>query len=711
MTDREVEARARTLVSQMTLDEKLALVRSHFFMNPLGPPENPTERTFPPGALGTAGYVPGIARLGVPAQQQSDASLGVAPGPTPLPERTAATALPASIALAASWNSDLARAGGEVVGREARAFGINVMLAGGVNLARDSRCGRNFEYLGEDPLLAGVLAGAAIKGIQSEGVVSTVKHFALNAQETGRNLVDEVISEDALRESDLLAFQIAIERGRPGAVMTAYNKVNGAYCSQNSHLIKDVLKGDWAYPGWVMSDWGSVHSTREAALAGLDQQSGTQLDPRQFFDEPLRAEVASDPIVAARLDDMVTRMMRSMVAAGLMDQRETPTIDISAHRTTAQRQAEEGIVLLTNRNTLLPLTSDVSSIAIIGPHADVGVLAGGGSSCVIPEGSLRFFDSRSPIPGMPTVYHPSSPVAAFRGAAPSARVAFSDGADRASAVQLARGADVAIVFADRWDCEGGDAADLSLPNDQDALIAAIAAANARTIVVLQTGGPVLMPWADDVGAILAAWYPGQRGAEALADIVFGAVNPSGRLPLSFPANISQLPRPTLAGYESPDTRQGLTRFGPSFTSTHVEGADVGYRWQERNGTRPLFPFGFGLSYTTFALSDLVFRNDAEVSASVCVSNTGARRGKQVVQLYARPPGAMKRLVAFAKVELEPGESKALSLRVEPRLLAHFDVGARAWRQSAGDFEFFAGFSSADLPLSVTEALPDKSLPA
>ncbi|MDX2276641.1 MAG: glycoside hydrolase family 3 C-terminal domain-containing protein [Hyphomonadaceae bacterium] len=711
MPDFQIQQRAEALAAQLTVDEKLSLVRSDFFFNPLGPPEQPGLSNLHPDALGTAGFVPGVARLGIPAQQQSDASLGVALGPTPLDERRNVTALPASIALAASWDSELARAGGEVVGAEAKSLGINVMLAGGVNLARDPRCGRNFEYLGEDPLLAGIIAGASIAAIQKAGIVSTIKHFALNAQETGRHLVDETIDEAALRESDLLAFQIAIENGRPGAVMTAYNKVNGSYCSENAHLINDVLKRDWRFPGWVMSDWGAVHSTREAALAGLDQQSGRQLDPHPYFGELLKTEVLADPIMAARLDDMVRRILYSLIDAGLLEQTTAPEINADVHRAVAQQQAEEGIVLLANRRDLLPLAHDIGSIAIIGAKADVGVLSGGGSSSVTPNGSQLVTDRRSPIPGMPTVYHPSSPLAAFRAAAPNARIEFSSGADKAEAIDLARRADIAIIFAQRWDCEGGDAADLSLPDGQDALIAEVAAINARTIVVLQTGGPVLTPWLNDVGALLAAWYPGHRGAEAIANIVFGAVNPSGRLPVTFPASTEQLPRPNIAGYESEETRQGLMRIGPSFASHHIEGADVGYRWFERTTATPLFPFGFGLSYTTFAISDLEVDQHGQVR--VKVTNTGLRAGKQVTQIYARPPheGATKRLVAFGKVHLEPGETKHLSLRVEPRLLARFDVDANAWEIAPGPLQFYAGFTSNDTPLTTAITLAERTLPA
>ncbi|MDX2277460.1 MAG: glycoside hydrolase family 3 C-terminal domain-containing protein [Hyphomonadaceae bacterium] len=709
--NRDIERQAADLVAQMTLQEKLTLVRSDFFLNPAGPPTNANSISFHPDALGTAGFVPGIERLGIPAQQQSDASLGISLGPTPFPERRNVTALPASIALAASWNCDLARAGGEVVGREARSLGINIMLAGGVNLTRDPRCGRNFEYLGEDPLLAGVMAGQSIAAVQSAGVVSTTKHFALNAQETGRHLVDETIDEAALRESDLLAFQVAIEIGQPGAVMTAYNKVNSAYCSEHSWLISEVLKRDWAFPGWVMSDWGAVHSTREAALAGLDQQSGRQLDPEPYFGALLQAEASRDPEIAARIDDMVRRILYSMISVGLLDQTGEQAVDADAHLMVAQRQAEEGVVLLANHSELLPLARNVRSIAIIGAHADIGVLSGGGSSTVTPAGSHLEMRQSAPIPGMATVYHPTSPLAAFRAAAPNARVMFSPGSDRVEAAALARESEVAIVFAQRWDCEAGDAPDLSLPDNQDELIAEIAAANPRTIVVLTTGGPVLTPWLDNIGALLAAWYPGHRGAEAIARIVFGEVNPSGRLPVTFPASTDQLPRPAIPGFDSPQSRQGLFRFGEPFSSNHIEGADVGYRWFERTDATPLFPFGFGLSYTTFALSDLEIEATGALRAKV--TNTGARVGKQVMQIYARPPheGAVKRLVAFGKVELQPGETKQVELQIEPRLLTRFDVKQNVWRRAAGEYQFYAGFASNETQLTATVSLSEQSMPA
>lgn len=702
------DKRARALVAKLTLDEKLSLMRSSMFFGG-GTPKNP----MPADALGTAGYAPGVARLNIPAQQQSDASLGVAPGPNPRPEREHVTAFPASIALACGWDPDLAEEVGKAVGAEARARGINIMLAGGVNLARDPRCGRNFEYVGEDPLLAGHIAGRAIKGIQSQDVVSTIKHFALNAQETGRNLVDESIDEGALQESDLLAFKIAIEIGAPGSVMCAYNKINGDHASQNKRLLHDILKHDWRYPGWVMSDWGSVYSTREALLAGLDQQSGYELDGKPYFGAPLKALAESDKDVVARIDDAAHRILVGMIACGVFENppKVDEQADFSAHRDLAQRAAEAGIVLLKNEGAALPLSEGVKSIAVIGAKADVGVWSGAGSSNVVPEGSLKA-PAKGPIPGMPQVYHLSSPLRSIAAIASAATVVFHSGDDVASAAALAAKSDIVILFAARWDSEGGDAADLSLPNGQDALIDAVAAANAKTIVVLETGGPVLTPWLSRVAALLQAWYPGQRGGEAIARILFGRAEPTGRLSISFPKSVQDLPRPDIPGYADPKTRQGLTRFGPAFSSQHNEGADIGYRWHFKRGQTPLFPFGFGLTYTTFSMAELNVQNAKDdMSVTCAVTNTGERAGAQTVQIYALPPaqGAVKRLVGFAKIRLAPGETKVVEIPVELRLLARFDVDANCWRIDAGNYALCAGDSSMNTPLKADVTLKARAL--
>lgn len=701
------DQRAAETVSAMTLDEKLSLVHGYFGATLKGAPP-PLNATPPKEALGSAGYVPGVPRLGVPALQESDASLGVANGNHMRPGDQA-TALPSGLATASTWNPELARKGGEMIGEEAHAKGFNVLLAGGVNLARDPRNGRNFEYLGEDTLLAGVMGGESIAGIQSRKVISTVKHYAVNDQETGRMTLSAQIDEKSMRETDLLAFQIAIERGQPGSVMCAYNRINGDYACEHDFLLNKVLKGDWGYRGWVMSDWGGVHSTVKAALGGLDQQSAHTFDREDYFGAPLKAAVESGQVPVARLDDMAGRILRSMYAVGVVDHPPVKReIDKAAHAAVAQKVAEEGVVLLKNEGGLLPLAAQAKSIAVIGAHADVGVMSGAGSSQVISYGGAALeLPGSGPLGGLfKIVYHASSPLKAIQAAAPGAKVSFSGGEDIATAVAAARQAEVAIVFAEQWQTEIQDAPNLSLPGDQDALIAAVAAANPRTIVVLQTGNPVTMPWLPKVGAVLEAWYPGQRGGEAIAGILFGKVNPSGKLPISFPQSDAQLARPKIPGSELK-----FSLFGgndPQFDVPYPEGSEVGYRGFAARGETPLFPFGHGLSYTTFGYGDLKVAGGEVLKASFTVRNTGKREGLEIAQVYATPPGGQRRLIGWKKVSLKPGQSARVEVSADPRLIAQYDVAAPGWRVAAGDYAVEVGASSVDLPLkgtsSVTAAL-------
>ena len=370
------DQRAELVLKAMTQDEKFRLIRVDFGEARNGKP-------MPVGALDSAGYMPAIPRLGLPALQETDAGLGVA---RPDLSGKGATALPSGLATAASFDPQIAYAGGAMIGNEARRKGFNIMLAGGVDLQRDPRNGRNFEYAGEDPLLAGTIVGHALQGVQSQHVISTIKHYALNALETGRQTLTAQIDPKAARESDLLAFEIAIGIGHPGAVMCAYNRINGVYACENDWLLNQVLKHDWAYPGFVMSDWGAVHSAGKSVMAGLDQESaGEYFDTMVYFDQPLRAAVASGEVPQARIDDMVRRILRSLFAVGVMDHpSQQAPLDAVADAAVAQRTEEAGAVLLRNEHDLLPLSPTLRSIAVIGGHADRGVLTGGGSSAVMP---------------------------------------------------------------------------------------------------------------------------------------------------------------------------------------------------------------------------------------------------------------------------------------------------------------------------------------
>ena len=697
------DARAGLLLKAMTRDEKLTLVFGYFGADMKDRYTRPPESRW-----SSAGYVPGVARLGIPAQWETDAGIGVATQHDADHWRER-TSLPSGIATAATWDPDLAYQGGAMIGSEARDSGFNVMLAGGINLLREPRNGRTFEYAGEDPLLAGIMVGAQIKGIQSNHIVSTIKHYALNAQETGRHFISANIDEDAARVSDLLAFQIAIEKGRPGSVMCAYNRVNGDYACENKWLLNDVLKTDWGYKGYVMSDWGAVYSTARAANNGLDQESaGHAFDSQPFFKEPLAAAIDKGEVGPARLDDMARRVLRSLFATGVMDAAPVADapIDLAAHARVTQADAEAGMVLLKNDGNILPLIKTAKTVAIIGSHADVGVLSGGGSSQVHGVGGNAVPGLGDPgFPG-PQFYHPSSPLKAIAKRLPGAKIVYDDGADPARAAALAAQSDMVVVFANQWTGEDIDFS-ATLPDNQDATIAAVAAANAKTVVVLETGGPVLMPWIGKTPAVLEAWYPGTEGGEAIARVLFGEVDAQGRLPATFPASLDQLPHPVLAD------NNGNPK--APFDMAYDEGAAVGYKWFDKKGLKPLFPFGHGLSYTQFAYSGLKVANaKGQVTVSFDVRNVGVRAGSATPQVYIGPDGdfagweAPKRLSGFAKVALQPGAVRHVSLAIDPRLLATYNSG---WVIKGGKYAVSLGASSRDIKDTVPLILGARKLPA
>ncbi|MDG2536012.1 glycoside hydrolase family 3 C-terminal domain-containing protein [Sphingomonas sp. HITSZ_GF] len=692
------DERVQMLLAQMTEDEKLTLVFGYFGTDfaPKNGYKAPAE-----ARPGSAGYIPAIPRLGIPAQWQTDAGVGVATqgGAARKRERTA---LPSGLATTASWDVTLAHAGGAMIGAEARASGFNVMLAGGVNLMREPRNGRNFEYGGEDPLLAGTMVGAQIAGIQSNHIISTVKHYAVNDQETDRDTGNSIIDQAAARMSDLLAFQIAIEKGDPGSVMCSYNRVNGTHACENPWLLTDVLRRDWGYKGYVMSDWGATHSTAPAANAGLDQDSGFPFDKEPYFGAPLKAAVAKGEVSKARLDAMAGAILHGMFANGLFDKPVTEApMDLApamlaAHAEVTRKDAEGGAVLLQNQGAILPLSPAVKKIVVIGGRADKGVLAGSGSSLVYPVGG-------NAVPGLkptgwpgPVMYYPDAPLAAIRRQAPNAELVFDGGGDTGSAAKLAKGADVVIVFATQWASESFDVK-LSLDDNQDKLIAAVAKANPKTVVVLETGGPVLTPWRGQVAGILATWYPGTQGGSAIANLLFGKVNPSGHLPASFPASLDQLPKPS-------EPNKGDTSYG--------EGATVGYKWYDAKGLTPAFAFGHGLSYTSFDYAGLAAKAaGGTVEASFTVKNSGARKGKAVPQLYVAGSGweAPKRLGAFTKVALAPGEAKKLTLTVDPRLLATFDTASNSWKIAGGTYQVMLGTSAKDIVATVPVTLEARTI--
>ncbi|MFZ0662981.1 MAG: glycoside hydrolase family 3 C-terminal domain-containing protein [Acidobacteriaceae bacterium] len=701
------DQRADMVQKQLTLAEKIQLVHG------VGWEELSSGAHLPPGDNGGAGFVPGIPRLGIPPVNQADSAVGVALSAA---AGRYSTLLPSTLGAASSWNPKAAQLYGNVIGRELRAQGYNMSIGGGMDITREPRDGRNFEYAGEDPLLAGTMTGNLEKGVKAEHMMNDIKHYAFNDQETGRTVYNAEINKRAARESDLLAFQIAVGIAKPSGVMCSYNLVNGDHACENDWLLNEVLKKDFHFKGWVVSDWGGTHSTVKAALAGLDQE----MPGDQYFGPALKKAVEDGQVPMSRLNDMDHRILRSMFAAGVIDYPVDPRSVVNPFqgRRDAEHIAEQSIVLLKNERGILPLDAgSIHSIALIGSHADVGVLSGGGSAQVdAPDGNAAH-----PHPGAAawgeTVYFPSSPLRYIRKHAPNAKVEFNPGTDNASAAAFAKTADVAIVFVNQPMHEGMDRPTISLPDNQDALVSAVAAANPHTIVVLETGGPVSMPWVNSVQGIVEAWYPGIGGAQALANLLFGTVNFTAKLPVTFAKSDADLPHPEVPGINlKPVPHQfTVTVNGKKVTRTVKElptfdvnynkaGAAVGYKWFEEQHIQPLFPFGFGLSYTTYKYSDLKVDSDGH-TATLTIANTGQRAGVEIAQVYAELPSAAgehyRRLVAFDRVNLAPGESKTVTMDLNPLCLSIYNVQKDAMEELPGEYKILAGPSSANTPLTAT----------
>ncbi len=698
------QAKAAEVERQMTDDERFSMLISLF--GPVADIGMPRDPRIPADVINTsAGYTPGVARLGVPALQSSDASMGVT-NPGYRPDDKGATAFPALILSGSTFNPELARQGGAAIGREARSRGFNVQLAGGINLQRDPRNGRNFEYYSEDPWVSAVLAAAAVNGIQSEGVISTLKHYVLNDNETNRHWLDAIIDPAAHRESDLLAFQIAIEKSQPGSIMCGYNKVNGEYACGNAHLLDDVLKDTWGYKGYVMSDWGATNSW-DFATKGLDQESGIQLDVLQWggeaFTDKLRKAYADGAFPKERLSDMVRRMLYAAYSVGIDKWGPASGIDMVGHNAIALQTARQGIVLLKNESVLPIATDRPLKIAVIGGQAQTGIISGTGSGAVKPLGGYAgMLKIGGTGVGRTMFLFAPSPVAELKKALPNATIEFDPGLSPAEAALTAKRADLVIAFGIRVEGEGVDSADLSLPWGQDAVIDAVASANPNTVVVLETGNPASMPWRDKVKAIVEAWYPGQAGAQAIAEILTGKVNPSGRLPITFPESLDQTPRPQLAGLG--------TAWGTTTTIRYDEGAEVGYRWYAQKGLKPMYPFGFGLGYTSFAYKNLKVSGGDTVTATFTVTNTGKRAGADVPQVYLvdTPDGKRQRLLGFQRVELRPGESRTVTVKADPRLLARFDADTGHWRIANGSHRIVLGRNAADVQADAVVTLDGRS---
>ncbi|WP_061151447.1 beta-glucosidase [Caballeronia arvi] len=708
-TDTASDVRASAIVAQMTLDEKISQVHG-------------AGTTC---AVSGASCIPGIPRLGIPDQVPTDSSAGVK------------TSLPNNLALAATFDTQLAYAYGDLIGKEVRQLGFTESLGGGVNIARELRNGRNYEYLGEDPLLTGDFIVARTKAVQAHKVVSTVKHFAANSQETNRYTASSNVDERTLRELYLLPFEMAVKDSQVGNVMCAYNFVNGIKACQNAHLITDILKNEWGFKGKVQSDWElALDDGVQGANAGLDEEeTGSANDyvlgpfgKYSQFNQRLKAAVQSGAVPTSRLNDMVKRKLRTLIEVGVLDDAPTattiPADQLSAGAKFSQSVAEQSMVLLKNavhtgsNNATLPLTaSTTGKIVVIGGNADRAVMGGGGSghapgadasvvACFRPGtkvGSAGVEPACAP-------WYASSPLSAIKSAAPNATVSYIDGTDAQAASAAASNADAAIVFATRFQSEDIDLPSLSLSNaltdpanqayDQDALITAVSAKAKRVIVVLEVGTAVTMPWIDSVDSVLVAWYPGPQGGPAIADVLFGAANPSAKLPISFPKRDADLP-------EGPIT-------GESLVYNYTEELNIGYRWFDAKQIEPLFPFGFGLSYTTYAYGNVSATPDGQGNFNVTftVTNTGTRAGVETPQVYAgipfggEPP---KRLVAYQKVALAPGESKNVTLNVDAKRLGVWDDSSQKWILPGGSYSFYVGGSSRNVLATSGGTVTQRSL--
>lgn len=681
--------RVEDLLGRLTLEEKVALVHG--------------DSKF---------TTPAIPRLGIPRRWLSDGPHGVREdiGPdTWAPARHTddfATCMPAGIALAATWDPHAARACGEVIGEEALKRGKHIMLGPSVNIMRTPLCGRNFEYYGEDPFLASRLSVGYINGVQSRAVASCVKHFAANNQETQRGTINVEMDERALREIYLPAFKAAVREAQVMAVMAAYNQFRGQHCCENEYLLNRILKGEWGFKGLVVSDWGGAHDTREAALNGLDLEMGTEKPYSEFYlANPYLEGLRSGKYPISGLDDKVRRNLRQIIATRMLGGRPKGSINTKAHQDTARRVAEESMVLLKNQEGFLPLVpARLHTLAVIGENATRLQAAGGDSS------GIKAFFEVTPLQGI------------LRRVANNLNIIYSQGYGRDAGSDLADRAEAAAKTADAviyvgglnhekgGDTEGWDRTDLNLPYGQAALLERILKANPRTVVVLVGGSPMSMePWLDHAPAVLLSWYSGMEGGDALAGILFGDVNPSGKLPCTFPKRLSDSPAHALDAYP-----------GQNGTVRYAEGLLVGYRWYDARNIEPLFPFGFGLSYTTFEYSGLtVTPGEAakpdQVTVEFDVANTGPRQGAEVAQVYVQPikslsPRPVKELKGFKRIELGATVKQRVAVVLPLSAFACYSPKKAAWVAEAGEFRILVGSSSRDIRLTGTFKLTDTTVP-
>ena len=620
-----------------------------------------------------------IPRLSIPAVRTADAPQGVRDGQS--------TAFPMGDVMASTWDAPLLRRVGVVLGQEAKAHNRQVIYGPDVNIHRTPQGGRMFEAFSEDPFLSARLGVAYVQGEQSEGVATCVKHYACNEQENGRDSINVVVDERALREIYLPAFYATCHQARAWSIMPALDHVNGQWSAENPHLLTDILKNEWGYDGMILGDWGSVHDTVAAVTAGSDMEMP---HPDHFSPGAVQAALDQKKITQPQVDDMVRRILRLMVRTGLLDGHPPVggSLNTPEHQAIALQVAREGITLLKNQGHLLPLDrTKIKTIAVIGPNAAANSLGGRWSADVQPFFSISVLDGLKKKAG---------PNVAVTFAEGCPRTASATGTSIADAATLAGKADVAVVVVgldNNIEGENLDPPSLHLPGDQDKLIQAVAAANKNTVVVLVNGTHILMDqWLDKVPGVLEPWYAGQDAGTAVAEILFGDVNPSGKLP------------DTLA-YKREDYPDFGNYPGTNGTVTYAEGIYVGYRHFDKKKIAPLFPFGYGLSYTTFAYTGLkvppVLKRGQSVPIQVTVQNTGKRAGDEIVQLYVRDLAPkvdrpVRELKGFQRVSLKPGEKKPVMFNIDEGAFAYYNVAMHSWKSNEGTYQIEIGASSRDI---------------
>ena len=689
LVNKATEAKITALLKKMTLEEKVNMIHAN--------------SSFTSG---------GVPRLGIPELTTSDGPHGVrlehGRGWGTIPNvEDAGTYLPTGNTLAATWNPALGYAFGAVLGSEAKYRGKDVILGPGINIIRSPLNGRNFEYQSEDPYLVSKMVVGYIKGVQDQGISACVKHYAANNEEVDRGTVDVVMNERALREIYLPGFKAAVTLGGVNTIMGSYNKFRGQYATENKYLVKDILKGEWGFKGVIMSDWGAVHNTMEAMENGTDLEMGSDIGtPPLKFNKFYMADtvvtlVKNGKLPIALVDDKVRRILRVMFKTHMIGDKRTPgAYNTKEHQQTALKVAEEGIVLLKNDDHVLPLQkTSIKTLAVIGANADRPNAMGGGSSQIKAKYEI------TPLQGLKNLLGNSVNISYAQGYT-IARNQQADAQMIQQAVDAVSKADAAVIFCgwthgydynnwndNAYDAEGVDKPNMNMPFGQDELIKAVLKANPKTVVVLMGGGPIdITQWVDQSKAIIEGWYPGMEGGNALAKIIFGEVNPSGKLPMTFPKKLEESPAHKLGEFP-----------GMNGTVHYNEGIFVGYRYFDTYKVEPQFAFGHGLSYTTFQYSNMSVQkmSGKQTIVKLTVKNTGKVAGAEVVELYVKQDKPSverpdKELKAFGKVFLKPGESKQVTLKLDSSSFSYYDEQKKAWVADAGKYNLLAGSSSRDI---------------